>query len=128
MHEKNDAMIRKHANCVMSDVVSVLAIVQTRMVRIRALLGPFLSHVPRVLQDSDQAALRDLLWPVLLKTKDVLVHDSFTCQMFPMSSPWPTQRQDGQFVGSPLLRREWNVTKQCPRKCRPPEHQDWIYC
>nr|XP_045604917.1 uncharacterized protein LOC123762450 [Procambarus clarkii] len=77
----------------------------------------------------DQAILARRLWPVM--KGQVLGHDSYTCTAFPGSVPWPTQRVDGFFVGSPRYRKQYRnekVSAHCPVQCRPQQHQDWLLC
>ncbi|XP_047736739.1 uncharacterized protein LOC125177987, partial [Hyalella azteca] len=69
----------------------------------------------------DQSVLRTYLYPKLVHSS--IAHDSFTCQKFPSSVPFPTQRKDGKFVGNRRYRSEFSedtVKIECPVKCRPP--------
>ncbi|KAK8729825.1 hypothetical protein OTU49_008343 [Cherax quadricarinatus] len=77
----------------------------------------------------DQQILTKRLWPLMVGR--VLAHDSYCCLLFRGTTPWPTQRIDGYFVGSPSFRKEYKnqtVPKPCPVRCRPKQHRDWIYC
>ncbi|KAK3872242.1 hypothetical protein Pcinc_022669 [Petrolisthes cinctipes] len=78
----------------------------------------------------DQHILKAVLWPAMLGR--VKSHDSYCCKYFPNTSPWPTQRSHGFFVGSVRYRKNkensYVVPKTCPVRCRPPQHRDWIYC
>ncbi|XP_047499125.1 uncharacterized protein LOC125045739 [Penaeus chinensis] len=77
----------------------------------------------------DQEILNKVLWPV---AKGRMVsHDSYLCQKYPHSLPWPTQREAGFFVGAPSFRPKYStssLTRPCPEACRPPRHKDWTYC
>lgn len=57
------------------------------------------------------------------------VHDSYWCEKYANSRPFPTRRVAMDFVGS--AKKKLNATrfvKECPRACRPRKHPDWIYC
>jgi len=80
----------------------------------------------------DQEFLNEQIW--VFAKNDILMHDSYHCARFPnQTRPFPTQRrplnETNLFVGciKPCnrFRHEFGP---CPVKCRPPEHQDWIYC
>lgn len=58
-----------------------------------------------------------------------LVHDSYFCKKYSNAKPFPTQRIVMDHVGS--VKSEKNATKnikECPKDCRPPDHQDWKFC
>ncbi|XP_063859210.1 uncharacterized protein LOC135100281 [Scylla paramamosain] len=77
----------------------------------------------------DQQIIKKVLWPKM--TGSLVAHDSYNCKSFKGSSPWPSQRSEGDFVGKPRYRKKHeNMTLHtpCPVACRPPTHQDWIYC
>ena len=89
----------------------------------------------------DQRVLNEVLGPVvtddgriekIILTEDkneLMSHDSYTCEDFPESRPWPTARRGREFVGSPsLLFPEVFVSEQCPWECRPNNHKSWLYC
>ncbi|XP_047741455.1 uncharacterized protein LOC108682731 [Hyalella azteca] len=66
----------------------------------------------------DQSVLQTYLYPKLVHSS--IAHDSFTCQNFPSSVPFPTQRKDGKFVGNRRYRSEFSddmVKIECPVKC-----------
>ncbi|GAB6030746.1 hypothetical protein CHUAL_007597 [Chamberlinius hualienensis] len=71
----------------------------------------------------DQEVLFKFVWPVA--NNDMVSHDSFMCKAFPGTSPWPTPRVNGTFVGDMY---GLSITEPCPPSCRPKDHQDWIYC
>ena len=57
-----------------------------------------------------------------------MVHASYTCDEYVggETRPYPTRREGGFWLGSgtrypPLL-------KECPLKCRPKDHPDWVNC
>ena len=75
----------------------------------------------------DQTVLSRLLCPEL--QGDLVAHDAYHCEEFKESSPWPSQRVNGEFVGSPkLLYPNINISQSCPVTCRPSYHKDWSYC
>lgn len=75
----------------------------------------------------DQTLLQMCAWHLI--QDHLLAHDSYLCQRYanPNNRPWPTKRIENEpnnFVGS----NGGILTAQCPKKCRPVDHQDWIYC
>ncbi|XP_063589656.1 uncharacterized protein LOC134766655 [Penaeus indicus] len=46
----------------------------------------------------DQVILAEILWPAM--QGDQVAHDSYFCQMFPETRPFPTERRKGEFVGA----------------------------
>ena len=66
--------------------------------------------------------------------KDVaLVHDSYHCKKFVNNTiPFPSQRKGGpcNFVGCIHggSRLDAIPKNECPKTCRPKNHQDWKYC
>ncbi|XP_053638593.2 uncharacterized protein [Cherax quadricarinatus] len=78
----------------------------------------------------DQRILDKIMWPVI--KGHALTHDSYRCGQYEKDSiPWPTQRVDGLFVGCRRFKKNFeneNIMEECPEKCRPPEHPDWLYC
>lgn len=77
----------------------------------------------------DQQIIKKVLWPTMAGS--LVAHDSYNCESFKGSSPWPTQRSEGDFVGRPRYRKRYEnrtLDKPCPVACRPSAHQDWIYC
>ncbi|KAK4295457.1 hypothetical protein Pmani_031977 [Petrolisthes manimaculis] len=77
----------------------------------------------------DQNFLKVKVWPVA--RLNATIHDSYTCQRFPGSQPFPSQRSNFTFVGQRSYRGRyrWETTHtQCPVNCRPKLHQDWLYC
>ncbi|XP_043242895.1 uncharacterized protein LOC122392271 [Amphibalanus amphitrite] len=77
----------------------------------------------------DQTLLRDVLWPEMVRTGDLMSHDSYQCQHFPFTQPFPTQRYNmTEFVGSQYTRTTITVQNECPLACRPPSRMHWLYC
>ncbi|KAK3888134.1 hypothetical protein Pcinc_007779 [Petrolisthes cinctipes] len=62
-----------------------------------------------------------------------LQHDSYNCLMrtHKGSKPFPTKRVDGLYCGwGPFKfneRRKIFITR-CPKECRPPANQSWVFC
>ena len=81
-----------------------------------------------MLQGTDQRVLTAELWQDLVRRRDVLAHDSYLCEHFELSSPWPTQRRHGHFVGSPELVVNHTINRPCPAVCRPAQHPNWTNC
>ncbi|RNA07108.1 hypothetical protein BpHYR1_028042 [Brachionus plicatilis] len=57
-----------------------------------------------------------------------LEHDSYLCNFFPTSKPFPTRRIGNCFVGCIGSCNQSAVFYPCPRECRPKNHSNWIYC
>jgi hypothetical protein len=85
----------------------------------------------------DQTALSVVVWPHA--QKDMIAHDSYLCQVYinPNNRPWPTQRiagdnftfpEDLNFVGSNGGKISLQEQGECPIKCRPSHHQNWLIC
>ncbi|CAG0904011.1 unnamed protein product [Darwinula stevensoni] len=74
----------------------------------------------------DQDLLRDVLWDEA--REHFLVPASFTCDEFVggETRPFPTRRDGGFWLGSGT--RYAPLVKECPLKCRPKVHPDWVYC
>ncbi|XP_032783041.2 uncharacterized protein LOC116920961 [Daphnia magna] len=80
----------------------------------------------RHVYDYDQKLLDRLLRP--LATTSMMAHDSYSCEKFPDTRPYPTQRKDGLFVGGRKFQGvQLNIP--CPLKCRPANAtSEWTYC
>ena len=70
-----------------------------------------------------------------LVSKYTLAHDSYLCKKYKDSETkaFPTERIQGvgNFVGSVIETGgiiSFTEEFECPKDCRPPDHQDWIYC
>ena len=58
-------------------------------------------------------------------------HDSFNCNKFGDSSPFPSMRSKHRvYVGCKhCCEKDVSpIEKKCPLSCRPKEHMDWEYC
>ncbi|XP_063593404.1 uncharacterized protein LOC134770446 [Penaeus indicus] len=81
-------------------------------------------------REQDQVVLKNVLWPVMKSS--LTSHDSFKCKMYPAGTkPFPTRREHGLYVGNREYvntTRRLLVKKHCPLACRPPQHQDWLFC
>ena len=76
---------------------------------------------------ADQHLLSKHVWPW---AKHISIsHDSYTCQKYPNTRPYPTQRlnEPNNFVASVVFENH-TLTKECPKACRPKNHQDWKTC
>merc|ERR1711963_201623 len=81
----------------------------------------------------DQTILQRFVWPLV--SKYTLAHDSHLCKKYKDSETkaFPTERMQGvgNFVGSVIETggsMSFTEEFECPKDCRPPDHQDWIYC
>ena len=81
----------------------------------------------------DQDFLSDYIYT--FASKSAIEHDSFTCHLYKNSQPWPTKRTGNCFVGcvtdcvcNSKTHDNKTFTDTCPRKCRPKNHKNWIYC
>ena len=85
-------------------------------------------NFPKNDKGKDQDFLRDYFYPYLKDNS--LVHDSFYCNDYHDSEPFPTQRVGSCFVGASLKDTicQNSTFLACPIECRPKDHQDWIYC
>ena len=82
---------------------------------------------PRDSYGPDQGFLKRYLWP--WGKWSAMSHDSYTCQRFPRTRPFPTRRQEviNNFVASVVEAKDI-MKKECPKACRPRNHQDWLTC
>ena len=79
---------------------------------------------------SDQDLLEKFIWPW---AKDFSMgHDSYFCQNYINSRPFPTKREQNlcNFIGCISEEDYFNLTEanECPIKCRPKEHPNWKHC
>lgn len=75
----------------------------------------------------DQYFLRDKIYD-LIKDKSI-IHDSYWCNRFNDSEPFPTKRKGNCFVGKIGLCNEYdNSFAKCPLECRLKNHSDWLQC
>ncbi|XP_018015586.1 uncharacterized protein LOC108672433, partial [Hyalella azteca] len=77
----------------------------------------------------DQIMLAKHLWPFM--QGDLMEHDSYHCEIYPGSLPFPTQRREWRYCGwGPYKASKRTIVfkKQCPMACRPKDHPDWTWC
>jgi len=86
-----------------------------------------LAYMSRLKGGWDQVALQRYVWPWAKKM--LFSHDSYTCKRFSYTHPFPTRREEGigNYVGS-VVSLGATITSDCPFKCRPQEHKDWLTC
>ena len=89
---------------------------------------------------SDQDMLGKHLFPaVSAPNANTVVHDSYYCELFKIAQnrPFPTRRNTSEdfkeaalynFVASVHGKLVIPEFRECPKACRPKEHQDWILC
>lgn len=73
------------------------------------------------------------MWPVAVK--DAMQHDAYSCtfkkfgQFHPVR-PFPERRDGVLYAGWGPVKTSPNKTGivACPKRCRPTQHPDWIYC
>ncbi len=84
---------------------------------------------------TDQEALARFFWP--WARRRTMAHDAYFCTEARYAAalwrPFPTRRRrgPGNFVGGVTRNRaELRLDEkwQCPRDCRPQQHQDWTHC
>jgi hypothetical protein len=80
----------------------------------------------------DQTLLTEFVWP---KVKhETLVFDAYSCQKHEgaYELPYPTQRDSRDcHIGciKPCCNNSTKIYMlECPEKCRPKEHPEWLYC
>lgn len=73
---------------------------------------------------NDQFFLSKYVWPDLVDKS--IIHDSYTCDKYVNSEPFPTQRKSKNYVGN--LQEDEVRVKECPVQCRPKDHKDWTFC
>ena len=56
-------------------------------------------------------------------------HDSHFCEKYPSTQPFPIERKNvfNNFVAS-VVKENMHIWDECPEKCRPVDHKDWIHC
>lgn len=80
------------------------------------------------LKGYDQAFLKDYVYELIRDRSTI--HDSYSCLIFRDSKPFPSQRKVNDFIGSIVSSGDipsFQIS-ECPRECRPNDHQDWIFC
>lgn len=73
----------------------------------------------------DQEFLKFYLYPLIVD--NATIHDSYFCEKYSNSRPFPTERKVFDHIGSYSYKKFENFL-ECPIDCRPKEHQDWRYC
>ena len=83
------------------------------------------SSTSEATKGNDQFMLQRYLWPKV--KNDVIQHDSYLCKSYPGSIAYPSQRSSIiEIIGAS---RSWGFeAMECPKECRPKDHQDWLYC
>ena len=77
-------------------------------------------------KQGDQLFLNKYVYPLIRQTS--LIHDSFLCNRYKDSKPFPTKRNGNCFIGSTS---DCNINAtflKCPVQCRPINKTDWEYC
>ena len=54
-------------------------------------------------------------------------HDSFCCDQYSNSIPFPVRRLDDEYVAQ-VVAGSASLPETCPKKCRPKDHPEWIRC
>lgn len=91
--------------------------------QMQSLLHKMLEQSSKGYKSLDQDLLKKIIWP--LAKGDMMCHDSYYCKKFEGTKPWPSQRVNGTFVGD---KNNMRIKKECPKECRPPKHEDWLFC
>ncbi|XP_046640878.1 uncharacterized protein LOC124326211 [Daphnia pulicaria] len=75
----------------------------------------------------DQRLLTKRIWPIAKSSH--MAHDSYCCQKFKGSRPFPTQRsRQLTFVGG-IQQKNQTIQSPCPKACRPVDvRPQWNYC
>ncbi|KAK4007259.1 hypothetical protein OUZ56_012420 [Daphnia magna] len=86
--------------------------------------------------DYDQVLLDEFIWP--LAKQNMMAHDSYCCEVFQLSQPFPIHRKDRFFVGSRILMgggkndtEELSDLDLCPQYCLPQTVRylpEWKFC
>ena len=76
----------------------------------------------------DQYFLRDEIYGVI-KEKSI-IHDSFLCNQYKDSEPFPSKRNGNCYVGQVGICSDYsnNPIPDCPIECRLKNHYDWLKC
>jgi hypothetical protein len=77
-------------------------------------------------KQGDQQFLNQYVYPLIRHTS--LIHDSFLCNHYKDSRPFPTKRNGDCFIGNPFKCSTNETFIKCPLQCRPINHTDWEYC
>lgn len=74
----------------------------------------------------DQYFLTDHVYQKIFRKSTI--HDSFLCNQYQNSKPFPSKRVGNCFVGISGFCNVTGFIIKCPKECRPPEHLDWETC
>jgi hypothetical protein len=78
-------------------------------------------------KERDQDFLSKYVYPLI--REDAVIHDSYKCNVYKDSSPFPTKRIGNCFIGMAIKSCSKNKTFYiCPRKCRPKNFLNWTAC
>lgn len=82
---------------------------------------------PREGYGHDQGFLKRYIWP--WGKWSAISHDSYSCQKFPRTQAFPTQRkvEMNNFIAAVISANDV-LREPCPKRCRPKNHPDWEYC
>ena len=71
--------------------------------------------------------LNRYVWP--WSKTDAVSHDSYLCQKYPDTRPFPTERkkEPNNFVAA-IVTEKVLLWDECPENCRPKNHLDWLHC
>ena len=84
-------------------------------------------YVDQEAYGEDQQFLRWYVWPWTMSNS--LSHDSYYCNVYPHTSPFPTERKIESFNYVSAFPFSFEPYKAvCPQKCRPKNHPEWEYC
>ncbi|CAF0746412.1 unnamed protein product [Brachionus calyciflorus] len=77
-------------------------------------------------KDYDQLFLENYFYNRIYNISTI--HDSFYCDHYPNSKPFPSKRVGDCFIGRVGFCNESNTFRNCPISCRPKDHLDWSSC
>jgi hypothetical protein len=77
-------------------------------------------------KQGDQQFLNHYVYPLIRQTS--LIQDSFLCNHYKDSKPFPSKRNGNCFIGNPFDCSKNATFYKCPIQCRPINHTDWEYC
>lgn len=75
---------------------------------------------------NDQEFLREFVYERIRNMSTI--HDSYMCERFKDSSPFPSQRLIPYYVGYKSSEINFDEIYLCPKACRPEQHIDWKFC
>ena len=74
---------------------------------------------------ADQHFLTQHVYPFVKSNS--IIHDSYLCTSYG-GDGFPTKRIGNCFIGSTEACNTTASFTECPKQCRPKEHQDWTTC